>query len=143
MPIAAMLPTLQNLIKGALTSDIAGSPSMLANTIAGAVATIAPSGLQGWWIFLAPLVPAGLPGAIPVMQNTAFIIDIAGSPDALASAISSAVALVCPTVPPTGVSIMQGLIAAAFKMDIAGSPDALAATIASAIIAYFTAGMVI
>jgi hypothetical protein len=134
-----MTTVLQNLIKIALISDMGGSPDVLAQTIAGAVCTISPSGL---YLGQMPLVPGGVSGGQAIMK-TAFQTDMGGSPDVLAQLIATAVSVINPMVPPAALSLLQTLLKLDLQMDIGGSPDAMAASMANNITTYFTACQVV
>ena len=142
MPLSAALNPLQSLIKLALISDVGGSPNMLAQSISGAIAAIAPMGLFPAGMAMIPLVPAGVTGAQSLMQ-TSFISDVGGSPDVLSNIIGGAIVAVCPMVPPIGLTALQSLLKIAFQMDMGGTPDAVAQSIAGAIVTYYSMGMVV
>jgi hypothetical protein len=142
MPIAAALPILTAQIQSAQNMGIAGSPDLISFIIASTLASVAPMGLIMAGLGLIPLVTAGVSATQTILKSS-YDTGIAGSPSLTSQIIASAVAALCPLVPPTGITLLKTLLESIDNLNIAGKNELTSQMQASAIVAYFTAGLVI
>jgi len=142
MPIEAGLSPLQSLINVLQNMGIAGNPSLSALQLTSAIASVAPMGIIMLGPTPAPLVPAAFAAMQQILQSS-FQSGVAGIPSVSSQQIATAISVLVPIVPPTGLSVLQSLIFSMDNMGIAGSSNVTAQLLASAIITYFTIGTVL
>lgn len=141
MPIQASLPVLQSQLIQAFSMDKGASIPISAQMIGSAVGSIVPTGIFPPFP-PAPLVPAGLPAGISLLQQ-AMSLDKGANKATVSKMIAQAVSLIAPMAPPAGLSVLANQIEIAFSMDKGAQKQPVASQIATAIITYYTMGGVL
>jgi hypothetical protein len=144
MPIAAGLNPLQVQLKNALMLKQSANNNLVATTIATAVATIAPMGIFPAGALQIPLAPAGYEVTKASLVNS-FGLKQSANNDITSQLMASAFSMLCPIVPPIGLTTLQMLIKNALSLKQAANTfcDTVSFSIAQAIITYFMTGGVI
>lgn len=141
MPIATQMMSLKSGYANIMKLKVTGNASMVGLLWAQTMAAAAPSGIQMIGGVPTPVVP----GAFPVCKTaveTVYKTGSGGTISACAQSIASGMAALCPTVPPTGLSLLIQQVQSAINLQVTSTPDTFGAAMASATLAYFTAGLV-
>jgi hypothetical protein len=142
VPLAATFPALKSQIQNAFSLDKAATPALKALVITTAIASVAPSGLYPPSPSPAPLIPSGFNACQTQLENS-FRLDRAATPETVGKSFAMGVSLLVPTVPSTGLILLENQIANAFNFQQAATPEIVAIAIANAIITYYSSAGVV
>lgn len=142
MPIASAIPVIQSQLQSIARMGISGTPDLTAVMIASILASAVPSGLFIGTTPPTPLVPTGISATQSILNST-FQMGISGTSEVSSQLMASAIAALCPIVPPIGLSLLKNLLQNISNLGITGSPELTSQILANAIVNYFMSGLVI